>query len=466
MPHLAVINGIPTMVDDATPVAVAPRADAPVMYARPDDTIVLRPNKPLKVVFAEPRDGMEEMELEVREIDVAEEPVPEKYRKPSTPEGIVEEFARERIREADDTYIKKTELYEEFKKWYLVQHGKGLWFPSSIVYKYMTERFGAVKSKGWPKCMLMYEDDFDKELNDTESAVIIPAEFVYEPVVDYEGKKIYRHETHKDYGCCFETGEIYRFNHKKNTIAGKLAVNIKNGITLSLGFDEDGNRRQKHYGTHNFVGEVALQHGKIKQISALHTKIAINTACEAYKKREFIKLYPLDCLVLTTDGTIDPNKKRPYNPMGYGGAGMSDGASLRDRVKTADQIDEFMAQIRRENEKLQNKLEARDEEIKKLKEQLQNQNDENNKLKDEIERYAEQANSPLKAGAIQLQELLMTEHQGSTVLEMLQFCFKDITRNYPKANDDDYERSDCEADFGVFEMSPRGLSGRNEIITR
>ena len=146
---------------------------------------------------------------------------------------------------------------------------------------------------------------------------------------------------------------------------------------------------------------------------------------------------------------------------------MSDGASLRDRVKTADQIDEFMAQIRRENEKLQNKLEARDEEIKKLKEQLQNQNDENNKLKDEIERYAEQANSPLKAGAIQLQELLMTEHQGSTVLEMLQFCFKDITRNYPKANDDyDYERSDAEADFGIFEMSPRGLSGRNEIITR
>jgi hypothetical protein len=48
---------------------------------------------------------------------------------------------------------------------------------------------------------------------------------------------------------------------------------------------------------------------------------------------------------------------------------------------------------------------------------------------------------------------------------MLQFCFKDITRNYPKANDD-YERDDADADFGIFEMSPRGLSDRNEIITR
>jgi len=311
--------------------------------------------------------------------------------------------------------------------------------------------------------MVVYEDAECEDATAEEETVVVPPEFVYEPFVEYDGQNVYRHGTHKDYGCCFETGEIYRFNHKKNTIAGKLAVNIKNGITLSLGFDEDGNRRQKHYGTHTFVGEVALHHGKIKQTSALHTKIAINVACEAYKKRPFIKLYPLACLALTTDGNIDPNKKQPYDPMGYKGAGMSDGAQLRDRVKTADQIDAFMAQVRRENEKLKNKLEARDEEVAKLKEQLQEKNDEINRLKDEKERYEEHSKSPLKAGAVQLQELLMTEHQGSTFMEMLNFCFKDITRNYPRATDDEYERSD---ENFIFEMSPRGLPYDNEHITR
>jgi hypothetical protein len=462
MYRIDVIDGVPTMVAD-TP------APAPELRALPEDTIVLRLNKPLKVIKAAEEPEEEEVELEVREIEVAdapspmeedEEPVPdfapqnigdEKYRYPNTIEGVIEEFAREMIRESEECSIKKTELYENWKKWYEVQHGKHI--PKATkLYDYMTNRFGKLTTKGWNNCRCVYDDEED---------IIIPAEFAYEPMVEFEGKKIYRHETHKDYGCCFETGEIYRFNHKKNVVAGKLAVNIKNGITLSLGFDEEGNRRQKHYGTHNFVGEVALHHKKIKQISAIHTKIAINTACEAYKKRVFIKLYPLDCLVLTTDGTIDPNKKRPYDPMGYGGAGMSDGASLRDRVKTADQIDEFMAQIRRENEKLKNKIESRDEEIKKLKEQLQEKNDENNRLKDEIERYNEHSKSPLKAGAIQLQELLMTEHQGSTVWEMLQFCVKDITRGCVK-EDYQYERDD-DLIFGLPEC---GLPDTNEIITR
>jgi predicted RNase H-like nuclease (RuvC/YqgF family) len=122
-----------------------------------------------------------------------------------------------------------------------------------------------------------------------------------------------------------------------------------------------------------------------------------------------------------------------------------------------------MAQVRRENEKLKNKLEARDAEVAKLKEQLQEKNDEINNLKDDNERYQEHSKSPLKAGAVQLQELLMTEHQGSTVMEMLQFCFKDITRNYPKRDDEEYDRS--EENF-IFEMSPRGLPYDNEHITR
>jgi hypothetical protein len=72
MYRIDVIDGVPTMVAD-TP---AP-APAPELCALPEDTIVLRPNKPLKVIKAAEEED-EEVELEVREIEepepVAEEP--------------------------------------------------------------------------------------------------------------------------------------------------------------------------------------------------------------------------------------------------------------------------------------------------------------------------------------------------------------------------------------------------------
>jgi len=86
----------------------------------------------------------------------------------------------------------------------------------------------------------------------------------------------------------------------------------------------------------------------------------------------------------------------------------------------------------------------KDEEIKKLKATIEKQAiklrenyNEITKLKDKVENHSEFAQTPLKEGALQLRELLMSEHQGSTVGEMLGFCFKDITRNYPKDCDDD-----------------------------
>ena len=456
MYRIEVIDGVATMVPRDAP-APAPE---PEVCVRPEDTIVLRPNKPLKVVFAK---DAEEVELEVREIEEPEpepepEPVPLNKYRTLTPEECIIDFARDLIREADDDcFVSRAEVYEEFKKWYAVNHGKNI--PKSAgVYDYMTNRFGKLEKKGWRGCRVLYEDDEEEE------KVIIPDEFVYNDCVEYGSQKIYRHPLHREYGCDFETGEIFHFKYKRNEVNNKLTVNLKNGITLSLGQDSDGNRVQKHYLPHKFVGETALHYKKIKQNSAFHTKLMINTKCDAYTKRPHIKLYPLGCLIYTADGT--PDRKGEANPMkaitSDGEKGIVDGTYLRDRVKTADQIDAFMAQVRRENEKLKNKLEARDAEIAKLKEQLQEKNDEINKLKDEKERYEEHSKSPLKAGAVQLQELLMTEHQGSTFMEMLQFCFKDITRNYPK--DDD--RSDCDADFGIFDLSPRGLFNRNEIITR
>ena len=84
------------------------------------------------------------------------------------------------------------------------------------------------------------------------------------------------------------------------------------------------------------------------------------------------------------------------------------------------------------------------DEIKKLKATIEKQAiklrenyNEITKLKDKVEINSKVTKSSLEEGTLQLRELLMSEHQGSTVGEMLRFCFKDITRNYPKDRDDD-----------------------------
>ena len=74
-------------------------------------------------------------------------------------QDYLSEFLRDKIRTGDeDTYIKKTEVYEEFKKWYVVQHGKNI-PKANELYDYMTKKFGKLTSKGWRKCRILYEDD-------------------------------------------------------------------------------------------------------------------------------------------------------------------------------------------------------------------------------------------------------------------------------------------------------------------
>lgn len=74
-------------------------------------------------------------------------------------QDYLSEFLRDKIRSADeDTYIKKTEVYEEFKKWYIVQHGKNI-PKGNEVYDYMTKKFGKLTPKGWRKCRILYDDE-------------------------------------------------------------------------------------------------------------------------------------------------------------------------------------------------------------------------------------------------------------------------------------------------------------------
>ena len=76
-------------------------------------------------------------------------------------QDYLSEFMRDKIRAADeDTYIKKTEVYEEFKKWYIVQHGKNV-PKANELYEFMTKKFGKLLTKGWRKCRIVYDDDED-----------------------------------------------------------------------------------------------------------------------------------------------------------------------------------------------------------------------------------------------------------------------------------------------------------------
>ena len=84
-------------------------------------------------------------------------------------QDYLSEFLRDKIRPADeDTYIKKTEVYEEFKKWYIVQHGKNI-PKGNELYDYMTKKFGKLTTKGWRKCRILYDDDDDGGADGSDS---------------------------------------------------------------------------------------------------------------------------------------------------------------------------------------------------------------------------------------------------------------------------------------------------------
>ena len=84
-------------------------------------------------------------------------------------QDYLSEFFRDKIRPADeDTYIKKTEVYEEFKKWYIVQHGKNI-PKANELYDYMIKKFGKLTPKGWRKCRILYEDDNECDGDENES---------------------------------------------------------------------------------------------------------------------------------------------------------------------------------------------------------------------------------------------------------------------------------------------------------
>jgi len=74
-------------------------------------------------------------------------------------------FAKDKILKKKDGKVKKFELYETFKGWYIPQYGRGV--PKSReIYEYMDKRFGRFRKGGWHNIEINYEDE--NEIEDEE----------------------------------------------------------------------------------------------------------------------------------------------------------------------------------------------------------------------------------------------------------------------------------------------------------
>lgn len=411
----------------------------------------------------------EPVNLVIREI----EPEPEiEYTTKSM--EVVKQFIKDKVEPAEDTVrVRKTEIFYAFDKW-LEEHkitdfgdnNHELWTFLETKYTYKNLSYYGVRLKYTEEEKLRVEiekqmradaNKREKEERERENARSLLEAVVEETQsvegedeeettgldeIVYKGKTIHRHPEYKTYGGCLETGEMFRL--KKDKVVNEISTSLEKGCILSLGY-EDGKRKQKYITNQQFIAEC----GNLPKQSEFHTKLKIDTGCSAYLNRPNIKCYPLACLSYIYDGGIKVEGEVPIN-------------KLVSKCRTTKQIDEYMTELKSQYKA---ELKKKDDEIAKLKSRVSRLETENKKL-----------NTPLAAGALQLQDLLMTRvgETDTTFKDMLQFCFKDITRDYPIQDDEDTFLSDTSQDerndahFGVFDLSPvaRGLPYDNEHITR
>jgi len=268
-------------------------------------------------------------------------------------------------------------------------------------------------------------------------------------IIDWNGKIIHRHPEYPRYGGDLITGEIIKL--KGNKIDRLIACDLKKGVVLEGGKDEDGKRIQKWKSAQLFIAEC----GKLKGETKYHTKLKIN---KDYP-RPFVRFYPLACLSYEYDGGLDFDGDIHH---------IKTGNALVSRMKTSKEINDYIEGVK---QAFEDKRRNDKTEIAKLK-------GENALLKSRVshlEAQVKQLNTPLSAGALQYQQLLMTKlDTGETVWQMLQLCNKDILRDYPREDDADTFLSDTDendrndAHFGVFDLSPvaRGCEYDDEHLTR
>ena len=73
------------------------------------------------------------------------------------------QFINEKIEVAEGKKIKKTELTEVFREWYIQQFGGGKGKPKAReIYEFMDEKYGKFK-KGWHNIKIIYDDDDEEQ---------------------------------------------------------------------------------------------------------------------------------------------------------------------------------------------------------------------------------------------------------------------------------------------------------------
>ena len=76
------------------------------------------------------------------------------------------EFITDKVKKSEGAFIKETSLYEVFKSWYQLHHGKNI--PKGRdLFEYMNKRFGKKQRGKWWNVAIVY-DDYDPTLDDDD----------------------------------------------------------------------------------------------------------------------------------------------------------------------------------------------------------------------------------------------------------------------------------------------------------
>ena len=76
------------------------------------------------------------------------------------------EFVCDKVKKSPGSKIKETSLYEVFKNWYQLHHGKNV--PKGRdLFEYMNKQFGRKQRGVWNNVSIIY-DDFDPTLDEDE----------------------------------------------------------------------------------------------------------------------------------------------------------------------------------------------------------------------------------------------------------------------------------------------------------
>ena len=85
-------------------------------------------------------------------------------------QDYLSEFAKEKIMRIKSGKVTKSEIMEEFKKWYTLSYGRGNVPQAKELHDFMDKRFGAYR-KGWHNISIIYDEN-DGEIEDNEIVAI------------------------------------------------------------------------------------------------------------------------------------------------------------------------------------------------------------------------------------------------------------------------------------------------------